>query len=114
EPAARVGDDRPPADTSSRCAERLGRVDGAVDEQPWGRAEHVREDTPPLELDDAAVAAPDQLVGAWIVTAQNQALRGVLEIGQDDRATVLADDLRQPLEQRRLGLVDPDVDLAAA
>src|SRR5207245_6551235 len=60
-----------------------------------------------------AVTAADQLVGAFLFAVEDEPLRTVLEIGEDDRAAVVADDLFQPHEQRRIGLVDPDVDLTA-
>ena len=42
----RVGDDRAPADVARCSAERVGRVDRAVDEQARRRAEHIREQAP--------------------------------------------------------------------
>ena len=56
EPGAGVGDDGVPAERARRRAERVGRVDGAVDEQPRRRSEDIREDASAPWLDDLAVA----------------------------------------------------------
>src|SRR5439155_21547444 len=109
-----VGDDRVPAEGSRGGAQRLCRVDRPIDEETRWRSEDVREDASALELDDPAVTAADQLVGALLFAVEDESLRTVLEIGEDDRAAVVTDDLRQLFEQRGIGLVDPDVDLATA
>ena len=60
------------------------------------------------------MTATDQLVCLRVLAVGEQPLRSVLEIGEHDRAGVVADDCGEPLEQRGIRLVDPDVDLAAA
>ena len=114
ESRARVRDDRPPPDRARSGGERLGRVDGAVDEQPRRRPEHVGEHAPTLDLGDAAVPTANQPVGLLVVALAQDARRPVLQIREDHRVRVVVRDALQLLEQLRVGDVDPHVDLAPA
>ncbi len=58
----RVGDDRPPAEEPRRGAHRLGRVDGAVDEQARRRPVDLREHAGAVELEDAVRVLADELL----------------------------------------------------
>jgi len=77
-------------------------------------AEDVREHTPSIELDDAAVSAAHELVRLRILTVTNEPQGSIVESGQEDRTFLRPDDLRELRKQSRIRLVDPDVDLAAA
>src|SRR5207245_564157 len=74
----------------------------------------LREPTPPPDLHDPAMAAADQLVGAWTLSTAHEPHPAALEIGEEHGAVFLANDLLQLLEQRGVRLVHPHVDLAAA
>ncbi len=113
-PAARVGGDRVPTDPSGRRTEGVGRVDRSVDEEPRGRTVDVCEETPSVELDDLALAGSDQLGRDVVVAVEHEPLAAVVEVDEEDGATLVARDLRELSEQVCIGLVDPDVDLAPA
>ena len=69
--AARVREDRAPADCPGGGAERLSGVDGAVDEQPRRRAVHLGEDPrPAVEVEQGVAAAPQHLVHAFAQPAR--------------------------------------------
>src|SRR5919201_541442 len=114
ETRAGVGHDRAPADRTGGGAERVGRVDRPVDEEARRRSEHVREHAPSLQLGDLAVAGADQLVGDVVFPFEHEPLASVLEVDEEDRPPVFAGDVGDTAEEVRIGLVDPDVDLAAA
>ena len=98
----RVGDDRSPAEELRCAAQRLCRVDRAVDEEPRRRRLDVRENRAALQLDDVTAAPP---------------ARGLLQLGI---VQPLADPLAGDHRERHLRplrvdeLLDEDVDLAAA
>ncbi len=122
---ARVDDDRVPADQLRGGAERLGGVDGAEDDEPRRRPVHLGVDPVALALEQAvpldvrgergqlrrpvadglARVEEDEQLGSRVLA---------LEHREADRALLVRDDLEQPLAQRRVEPVDPDVDLAAA
>src|SRR6185436_17591496 len=112
EASARIRDDRVPAETACRGAERVGSVDRAVDEQSRRWPEDIREDPPALELRDLAVAASNQIVGKRIVAVEDEPLGSVVEVREDDRPAFLTCDIGQAAEELRVGLGHPDVDLA--
>ena len=105
--AARVGHDRLPADRLRGAAERLRRVDGAEDEQARRRPVDVGEDPPAVELEEPAPAALELRVA-------DEPLLARLDVRQDDRALLARHEAEHPLEHRRVGHLDVDVDLAAA
>jgi hypothetical protein len=111
---ARIGDDRAPAQRLRRGAQCLSGVDGAVDKQAGRRAEHIGEQSLPLDLDDAAVATANELVRARPFALPHQPRTASVEVGEQHRMLLRTNDLRQRVEQRRIRLVHPDVDLAAA
>src|SRR5207237_747156 len=51
---------RPPAEELRGCAQRLGRVDRAVDEEPRRLCEHVGEDRAFAELDHVTATTPQR------------------------------------------------------
>ena len=112
ESPARVRSDRAPAEPLGRCAQRLGRIDRAEDEQSRRRAEHVREHALPVELHDLRMATAQELVCDRIVALDRKPLRAVLELGEQDCAPV-AQQLDPPRELTIL-LLNENVDLAAA
>src|SRR4029077_2584245 len=69
EASARIRDDRVPAETACRGAERVGSVDCAVDEQSRWWPEDVREDPPAVQLDHLAVATSNHIAPNRIVAA---------------------------------------------
>jgi hypothetical protein len=114
EPRPRVGDDRAPADVARCCAQRIGRVHGAVDQHPRRRAEDIREQAPSVQLDHLAVTGADQLVGDVVVPIGHEPFAAVVQVDEEDGTALLPRDVRELLQERGVGLVDPDVDLPAA
>src|SRR5205823_5929246 len=76
--------------------------------------EDVGEEAPGVDLDHTAVSAADQLVGALAFALADEARTTPVEIREQNRASVGANDVLELRQQLRLRLVDPDVDLAAA
>ena len=56
----------------------------------------------------------DQVVGDVVVTVRHEPLAAVVEIDEEHGAALLARDVGELLQELGVGLVDPDVDLAAA
>ena len=109
---ARVRRDRAPAEPLRRSAQRLGRIDRAEYEEPRRRTEHVREYTPPLELDHLRVTAAQQLVRDRVVALEGETLRARLEVGDHDGAPVA--ERLDPCRELAVLFLYEHVDLAAA
>src|SRR5258707_9468196 len=103
-----------PAEPARSRAQRVRRVDGAIDEKPRGRTEDVCEDAPAFELDNLAVPSPDQLVREVVFTVSQQPRRAPLEVRQENGPILFSNDLAKLFHQSSRRLVDPNVDLAAA
>src|SRR5207237_191421 len=99
EASAGIRDDRVPAESVRGCAERVGRIDRAVDEQSWRGPEHVGENARAFELDDFAVPAPDQLVRDLVLAVANEALCACIEVDQSNGATFATHDPGELFEE---------------
>ena len=113
----RVGDDRVPAEELRGRAERLGRVDRAVDEKAGRRRIDLRIDALPSCLEDPVAVAADQLVRlcdelpghavpeplAALDREHVRAERLALDHREEDGALVALDGLEQTLGDRHSG-----------
>ena len=111
-----------------RATQRLGGVDGAEDEEPRRRPEHVGEDAPPVDLDDAGCGRRGSAPVACVASSPGprrppRRSRGraarlhvlASSIGEDGRRARRASATRaQPVDELGVGRLDVDVDLAPA
>ena len=88
EARARVGDDRPPAEQLRGAAERLGGVDGAVDEEARRRREDVGE--------DLSGSSSVEQRGCGRAGAPSRSSSGIVELAR-----------RRPRRRRRVSVTSP-------
>ena len=125
---ARVDDDRVPADELRGCAERLGRVDGAEDDEPRRRPVHLGIDPRRPRASRQAVPLDRRRRARPAPAARRRASRrcragraaarracSPSSTVKQDRALLVRDDLRAAARRAPLiEAVHEDVDLAAA